>query len=135
MSAPARWKTFWGRAKAPHSLITACRISFLTGLAKPTHTTSTQQQYQELRCDDKKVSFTAATKVADVNAQLSRPGKEILVVFKFYISWVREALTAVGIKIDGLRDNGECKAALFKYYQAKCLCGGLAALAAGIREA
>ena len=45
--------------------------------------------------DDEKDYVTAALTVADVNAQLSGSGKEIAAVFKFKISWVREALTAV----------------------------------------
>ena len=52
MSTPAWWRAIWGRAKARAQalpLVTSCRISFLTGLAKPPCTTSTQQQYQELR--------------------------------------------------------------------------------------
>ena len=53
MSTPAGWLAIWGRAKeraqAP-SLITVFRISFLTGLAEPTYTTSTQQQYREPHC-------------------------------------------------------------------------------------
>ena len=55
--------------------------------------------------------------MADVYAQLSGPGKEIAVVFKFNIAWARVALAAVGITVEDRNDQGECKAALITYYQ------------------
>ena len=55
--------------------------------------------------------------MADVNAQLPGPGKEIAVVFKFNIAWVREAMAAVDITVENLNDQGKCKAALITYYQ------------------
>ena len=55
--------------------------------------------------------------MADVNAQLPGPGKEIAVVFKFKIAWVREAQASVNITVENLNDQGECKAALITYYQ------------------
>ena len=58
--------------------------------------------------------------VADVNAvnaQNPGTGKETAGVFKSGISWVRKALTAVGIAVEDLSDQGECKAALITYYR------------------
>ena len=70
-------------------------------------------------------SDVAALTVADVKAQLPRPGSEIAAVYLFKIAWVRDALdllrdtlTARGIPIPDRDDAGECKAALVKYYLA-----------------
>ena len=68
--------------------------------------------------DDEKNSYgAAALPVADVKLQLPGPEKEIAVVFKFTAPWVGEALTAAGINVGDLRDHGEFKTALIKYYQ------------------
>ena len=56
----------------------------------------------------------AALSVAEVNGQLPGPGLEIETVLDFKISWVREALAAVGIKVDDLGNKGKCRAALIK---------------------
>ena len=59
----------------------------------------------------------AALSVAEVNGQLPGPGLEIETVLDFKISWVREALAAVGITVGDLSHKAECKAALIKYYR------------------
>ena len=64
--------------------------------------------------------------MADVNTQLTGSGKEIGIDFKFNISWVREALTAVGITVDDLRDNSECKNVLIETINIYAPRGGVA---------
>ena len=63
--------------------------------------------------------------VADIKAECPRAGTEIVVVFKFRIAGVRDALdalrgalTALDTTIDDQRDPGEFNAALSKYYHA-----------------
>ena len=65
--------------------------------------------------DEAQNSFDeAALSVVEVNDQLPGPGLETETALDFKISWVREALAAVGIKIDDLGNKGKCRAALIK---------------------
>ena len=48
---------------------------------------------------------TVALDVADVNALLPGPGKEIAIVIKFNIAWARKALAAVKITVEDLSDQ------------------------------
>ena len=68
--------------------------------------------------DDSLTSFAQVTlSVAEVNDQPPGPGLEIATVLDFKISWVREALASVVIKVDDLSNKGKCRAALIKIYE------------------
>ena len=68
--------------------------------------------------DDAPNFFDEATlSVAEVNDRLPGPGLKIETVLDFKISWVREALTAMGITVDDLSNKGRCRAALIKHYE------------------
>ena len=58
-----------------------------------------------------------ALPVAEVNDQHTGPGLLVETVLVFRISWVREALTAVGITVDELSNKGKYRAAPIKNYE------------------
>ena len=58
---------------------------------------------------DAPTSFAeAALSVAEVNIELPGPGQEIETALDYKISWVREALAAVGIMVEDLSNKGKC---------------------------